>query len=333
MSSSWIVSEKFDFRFIILPIFLSPLIFIFFIQLSKYTGSDPYEISSWIYLIFLLLFDQAHVFQSFTYAFSQKRGNKKHRIHLLVSFILIVLTAPFLYYASVYESIFLVFPFIGMLHVFKQNFYFLKKYQKLSKEDDENKKRDQFIYIIFFTFVFLMGFLPLTFFVLLDKIPSLKFLLNFVTFIDQKSLSILFIIILFYFGKEAYRWWKGEVINKSKSLYMGFSLVNYFFIAIVSFELEIVPVLLLITLDTIYHSIQYQGRIFCFLSKEKKKLKSWRIRSYLYALITVSIFAFITYADEYELVKLFLVMIMVYHFYLDLFIDQDKLEVASTISD
>lgn len=319
IKSNWIVSKRFDLIFFICPVVMTPLLFLFYLAIKDALGLGPTEASTLIYAFFLLAFDQAHIFQTFSRSHLDPIEFKRHRMRHIIAPVLIIGLGPLYWWLGYSDTIYFVFIYYGMWHIWRQNMGFLKVYRALHKDYAPIDTR---IDMSFYQLLFWSSLLP----DLMEQIHTIIPILDLGDFADAARIllySAMAVATLSFYARQIYRHHKGMGVNIPKVLFVTMTGAHYFLLYGVLDSFFILTSYLFVALDTLYHDIQYQGWMTTFQKRrfpEKKKLVSkWLTMSYAYAFFVFFFFIAKKFSPGpiFDLLQLMIVLVVFYHYYVD----------------
>jgi hypothetical protein len=315
---SWIRGPVFDSFFFISGVVFSPLAFFSFIFLLDHFHLHPQQAAIYLYAGFLLLFDQAHIFQTFSRSHldsDEFKRNKKWHISLPI---LIIGLSPVYYLLELDDFIETLFIFFGMYHILKQNMGIMRIYQK---KNGEYGGVDHFIDTNLMWSCLLVAVAP-------EVIELLHMdfnieLLSFLPLTKNISRGIFVLFILLFISRVTYRYLKTKKINLPKVLFVSAILLHYCFLYIYLYESYTIPLLVITVIDTIYHDIQYQGWMYHYHDKrwpKKPFIKNkMLIASYCYAGVVFLLYSTKDIYPQFvhEFLTLTVMLIVLYHYVVD----------------
>lgn len=315
----WIVSKRYDLFFFICPVVLTPLLFLVYLGVRDGLALTPTQASTLIYAFFLLFFDQAHIFQTISRSHLDPIEFKRHRYRHLIAPFLIIGLGPLYWWLGYSDSIFFIFIYYGMWHIWRQNMGFLKVYRGLHQD---YQKLDTRIDFTFYHLLFWTSFLP----DILEQLHMLIPSINLSDFADPTR-SLLYaamaVATLAFYGRQIYRARTKQKVNIPKVLFVTMTSAHYFFLYGYLDNMFILSSYLFVALDTLYHDVQYQGWMMTYQKRrypEKKNMVSkWLGLSYAYAFFVFFFFLAKKFSPTpfFDLMQLMIVLVVFYHYYVD----------------
>lgn len=319
IQTKWIVSKRFDLIFFICPVIMTPLLFLGYLGIKDGLGLAPTEASTLIYAFFLLLFDQAHIFQTFSRSHFDSIEFKRHRLRHLIAPVLIIGLGPLYWYLDYSDTIYFVFIYYGMWHIWRQNMGLLKVYRGLHKDyaPIDTKIDMSFYWLLFWT-----SLLP----DLMEQAHTIIPFLNVSDYADSARwglYSLMLAATLTFYARQLYRHKKGMGVNIPKLLFVTMTGAHYFLLYGVLDSYFVLTSYLFVALDTLYHDIQYQGWMTTYQKRrfpeKKKMIGKWLKMSYIYAFFVFGFFIAKKFGPGpvMDLIQLMIVLVVFYHYYVD----------------
>lgn len=318
ISCRWIVGQKYDLFFFIGSCVFT-LLFFGIYQIAHsfhfFLQGDSILIT---YCLFTALFDQPHIFQTFSRThWDQSEFQKRQALHTwgLAGFILIGLGINTLGW----ESQLIVFAALfGSYHIVRQHYGFLRAYKGINSD---TRPIDNILdYGTFYLGMLACLFNDYTDFenpLIIYK--DLKCDFPIIPELIPNLIWKLFIIFLgVFFLRQIWRLFNGLPLNLPKLLLLTTALSTHYFV----FFATATPFLVAEALETVYHDIQYQGWMMHFQRNRYPKIQQvalkWLGAALLYGLVVGAIETFSLMQRGWAL-WLFVpfTMIVLYHYSVD----------------
>ncbi len=317
-SMNWIVSSRYDGFF-----FIGSCVFtLFFLGIFMWAETQnlaPHGDSVIVtYFIFSAIFDQPHIFQTFSRTHADKEEfEERKNMHTwgLAGFIVVGLILT----GMGFERELIVFAaFFGSWHIIRQHSGFLKAYKGINKDFD---KLDDYLD----TGLFYSGMFA-CFFREYGDIESPVVIYKKLTadfpYLPPQITEIVWSIFIFFLIafslRQVWRFYKCKPINIPKILFLVAALSTHYFV----FFLTALPFLVAESLETVYHNIQYQGFVMHYQRKRFSHIKNVALKWFGVAMIygfvvgIIEIIGLITNGWAKWIFVPF-TMIVIYHYYID----------------
>lgn len=314
----WIVSPFFDGFFFISGVIFSPLAFMLFVWMIDHYSLHPQQAAIYLYALFLLLFDQAHIFQTFSRSHFDREEFKRNRKWHIWLPIVVIGFSPLYFALDLTDLIETLFVYLGMYHILKQNMGLMRVYQKKNGEyGGWDHKIDSYLMWSCLTMAIspdVIGMLHSDF--NLDIMPLFPWVKN-------TARGIFAGMIILFYARIFYRYKKEGHLNLPKILFVSVILLHYYFLYIFLYDRYTIPLLVITVVDTIYHDVQYQGWMMHYQKRrwpEKKDL--WgrmMIASYCYAGLVFIMYITRDFYPEgvHEFLTLTIMLVVFYHYLVD----------------
>ncbi|MCS6822296.1 MAG: hypothetical protein NZ551_10550 [Microscillaceae bacterium] len=317
-TSRWIVSPTYDLFFFIGSCMFT-LVFFGLYQIAHqfkfFLHGDSILIT---YFIFTAIFDQPHIFQTFSRTHLDKDEFAKRK-HTHTWGLLIFILTGFVAIVSGYESELIVFAAIfGSYHIIRQHYGFLRAYKGINHD---TQTIDNWIdYGLFYTGMFACFFNDYT--DIKGPIVIYKDLKSFFPSLPPQITELVwFIFIVFLVVFVIQQLWKlanGKAINLPKILLLIATISTHYFI----FFATATPFLVAEALETVYHDIQYQGWIMHYQRRKYPHIRNvvakWLGLALAYGLVVGVIeICGLMYRGWAMWLFVPFTMVVIYHYYVD----------------
>ncbi|MBM0740071.1 hypothetical protein JOY44_00175 [Phormidium sp. CLA17] len=318
VSDLWIVSQRYDLFF-----FIGSCVFTLFFfglyhvadQFHFFLQGDSILIT---YFLFSALFDQPHIFQTFSRTHGDRIEFKRHKtIHTVGLGYLIAM--GFLLTSLKLEAELIVFAALfGSYHIIRQHYGFLKAYKNLNQ--DRNRLDDWLDFGTFYSGMFACFFYDYSgieapiviykdFQCNFPNIPDVFVEIIWAIFIGFLALFLL---------RQLVRWWRKEPLNLPKLLLMLAVLSTHYLI----FFVTATPFLVAEALETVYHDVQYHGWMMHYQTQQFPALKHVALKGLAIALLYGVVVGVIElkgllYQDVWLWLFMPFTMIILYHYCVD----------------
>ena len=330
--NAWIVGPGYDLKFFIGCVILSPLCFFAFIGLVELFDWNVADSALAVYIAFLLLFDQPHIFQSLSRSHFDATEFRRNRVRHIVAPLIIVGLAPLYYYLGWEAVLLFAFTYYGMWHIFRQNVGLLGVYQARDNLGKFDRRFDWILYHAMFLGGFIVEILESRF---VDEALMLnlgegamisEMRIRVAERIGDTGLMIFGAVFVVWLLRQAYLFLRspehGPRPSLPRYLFLAATGAVYAFLFIVLTEYFAVPLIVYVACDTIYHDVQYFGWVRRYnetvFPEKRRRFLRWMLGGYAYALIAVALYFLLPqYFAWGGVVSFALLMFVFYHYYLD----------------
>lgn len=314
MKTNWIVNPRYDGFF-----FIGSIIFTFlFLGVYKYLvhlypNIDVWMLSIILYIVFAGLLDHPHIFQTFSRVWYDKKEFNKRKFLYTWGVLFFIIGGILILIFDVLKEFYVVYAFIGFIHIMLQNKGFIKAYKAVNKDFNKiDNLLDSYGYY------FLFG---ATFFMYVKKrITYYNLELPFKSLIEA-TLTIVhilfFTLLIIFIARQTYLFYTGN-LNLPKFLFIAATLGTSYLIHLD----PTIPVLMIEVFQTAYHDVQYQGWMMHyqnnFFTEVKHVALYWFGGSLVYGLVASFLEYFaIMMGGVLDYVFMPFTMIILFHFYVD----------------
>ena len=314
----WIVSPRYDLTFFV----FSALLTFAFYGLYRVAHHFGFVLSGdnvlITYFVFTALFDQPHIFQTFSRThFDREEFAKRRNLYTwgLAGFIAV----GFVVVAMRWEAELIVFAAIyGTWHIIRQHAGLMKAYKAVNRDFEpiDNWLDGLTLYTGMFACLFndysdIRG--PIVIYRDLQaRFPSLP------AHLGETMWSAFLILLMLYGARQTWRVMEGKTINVPKILLMAAALITHYFV----FFATATPFLVAEALETVYHDVQYQGWIMHYQRNRFPNLKRIVLKWFCFAMLygvavgTVEVLGLMNRGWAMWLFIPF-TMLVLYHYYVD----------------
>lgn len=317
-SDRWIVNQRYDLCF-----FIGGCVFTFVFwgiyRIATQFGFGIQGDSILItYFLFTALFDQPHIFQTFSRTHFDATEFKKRKLIHTLGLLILMLIGFLVIGAGKEPDLIVIASVLGTYHIIRQHYGLLKAYKNLNR--DRNRIDDWLDFGLFNTGMFACFFNDYTdiggpiviYKELQSNFPSLP------SFFVEATWSLFVIFLLLFIGRQIQRLINGQSINLPKILLMTASLGTHYFV----FFATSTPFLIAEALETAYHNVQYQGWMMHYQNRRFANIKhvalKWFGGAMLYGLI-VGVIEILGLMEQGWFMWLFIpfTMLVIYHYFVD----------------
>ncbi len=332
--NAWIVNRSYDLKFFIGCVVLSPLCFLSFIGLVELFDWSVDDSALAVYVAFLLLFDQPHIWQSLSRSHFDSAEFGRNRVRHIAAPLLIVALAPLYYFLGFEAALLFVFTYYGMWHIFRQNVGLLRVYQRRGGLERADRWLDWLLYYS----LFLSGFVPEVLTSPYTAEVAMEYLGEdvlvsgagpaLVAGVSDTLFVIFLVFALLWLLRQAFALLLADdsvaalKARAPRYAFMGATAAVYAFLFLVLNELFVVPLIIYVACDTIYHDIQYFGWMKRYnqavFPDRPNRFRKWMVAGYLYSAAAVAVYFLMPELFEWgEIVSFTIIMFVLYHYYLD----------------
>ncbi|MCI0414400.1 hypothetical protein L0222_16615, partial [bacterium] len=317
-ASRWIVNKQYDLTF-----FVGSCVFTFAAfglykiahHFQFFLNGDSVLIT---YFVYSALFDQPHIFQTFSRThLDDEEFQKRRKLYTwgIVGFI----AAGLLVVASGFEAHLIGFAALyGSWHIIRQHAGFLKAYKVIN--DDLDPIDNWLDWSTFYVGMFACFFNDYSGirgpFVIYGDVkawfPTLP------SFTGETLWTLFLSLLICYGGRQTWRIMEGKSINAPKLLLFSAAMTTHYFV----FFLTATPFLVAEALETIYHDVQYHGWMMNYQRKRfpqtKRVVLKWLAVALVYGIVVTSLEIF-ELKTRGVAIWLFVPfgMLVIYHYYVD----------------
>lgn len=316
--SRWLVSKRYDLTF-----FIGSCVFTFFFlglfhwaqHLGFLLNGDTILIT---YFFFTAIFDQPHIFQTFSRTHLDGDEFKKHR-NLHTWGLLAFIAAGFVLMGFKLESELIVFASVfGSYHIIRQHYGFLRAYKGVN---GDTKKIDNYIdYGLFYSCMGACFFRDFT--DIKGPVTVYRELKAYYPYLPGEIATIVWVVfwifLALFFVRQIQKVRKGLPLNLPKLLFLSAALGTHYFV----FFATATPFLVAEALETAYHDVQYHGWMAHYQKSRFPKKRNLALRwfgiSLLYGVV-VGIIEVLGLMHRGWFMWTFVpfTMIVLYHYYVD----------------
>lgn len=314
----WIVSPRYDLMFFILSCVFALAFWGLYEALNALALAPKGEHILLTYFIFTALFDQPHIFQTFSRThYDQAEYKKRPYMHTwgIAAFI----TAGLIVYALGYRSEMIVGAAIyGSYHIMRQHWGLLKAYKSINGDFERvDEHLDKAMLYVGMLSAMLHEYTNVdgptqVWDDLMAQFPALPSWLGPV----MRGLMIAMLIV--YIGRQLWRVRQGKRLNVPKLLLLTAALGTHWIV----FYFAAVPFLVAEAIETAYHNVQYQGWMMFYQRKRfqdrPKVILRWALMALTYGVLVGMLEIFgLVYHKQWGVVFVPFTMLVIYHYYID----------------
>lgn len=287
-SVNWLVGRRYDLFFFIGSCAVTWVFLGIYHGLEHYGfGLEPQNILL-TYLIFTALFDQPHIFQTFSRTHADRDAFARHKTaHTwgLLAFIAV----GFVIAAMKWSGYLVVFAAIfGSWHIVRQHWGILRAYKAVNR--DRSAIDDWLDFATFY-----IGAAAFYLYDYTDNPPEtviygdLKASFpNLPAELGQFTLYVFWVVLAAFVARQAWRLATGLPVNLPKLLFMAAALGTHGMV----FYFTATPFLVAEALETSYHDVQYQGWMRNYQRKRfaaKRVARRWLVMAFTYGIVVGSL--------------------------------------------
>lgn len=314
----WIVSPRYDLTFFVLSCVCAFLFWGLYEGLSALHIAPRGEHILLTYFIFTALFDQPHIFQTFSRTHYDKPEFAK-RPYMHTWGIAAFITAGLIIYSMGFRGEMIVGAAIyGSYHIMRQHWGLLKAYKSLNKDYGKlDEALDKTMLYVGMLSAMLHEYTnvqgpTIIWDDLLAQFPALPWWLSPI------ARAVMLLTLAVYLGRQAWRWRTGQGLNVPKLLLLTAALGTHWFV----FYFAAVPFLVAEAIETSYHNIQYQGWMMFYqqrrFSKTPRVIGRWLAMALTYGVLVGALEIFgLIYHKQWGIIFVPFTMLVIYHYYID----------------
>ena len=314
----WIVSPRYDLAFFIGSCAVAFMFWGLYVGLDHLGWAPEGEHILVTYFVFTALFDQPHIFQTFSRThYDHEEFKKRPRMHTwgIVAFI----TAGLIVYRLGYRGEMIVAAATyGSYHIMRQHWGLIKAYKDINGDHarlDEVMDKTMLYVGMLSAMIHEYKDLHGPTVVWRDLVAPFP---AFPPWVSQGARALMVVMVVVYLGRQLWRWRTGQGLNVPKLLLLTAALGTHWFV----FYFAAVPFLVAEAIETSYHNVQYHGWMMFYQRRRfahvPRVAARWAGMALVYGVLVGMLEIFgLVYHKEWGIVFVPFTMLVIYHYYID----------------